>query len=117
MLTQQTGRFVAAAETINVDTMLMEQIHVEIAEWSRVFQHGVSLMPVSAARNDGGKIVTKVFRGISKITANHNGCVVKQGSLTFFNLIKIVQKMIQMFHEIPFDTREFFQGIFLAPMM
>ena len=77
MLTQQTGRFVAATETINVDIMLMEQIHVEIAEWSRVFQHGVGLMPVSASRNDSGKIVTKVFRGIPKITANHNGRVVK----------------------------------------
>ena len=88
-LTQQTGHFFAATETINIDAMLMEQIHVEIAEWSRVFQHGVGLMPVSTSRNDSGKIVTKVFRGIPKITANHNGRVVKQGSLSFFNLIAI----------------------------
>ena len=76
-LAQQTGHFFAATEAINIYIMMMEQIHIEIAERSGAFQYGVVLMPVSASRNDGGKIVTKVLRRISKITANHNGCVVK----------------------------------------
>ena len=83
ILGEQAQVLFAASEAADVDVVLVQKLKVEIAQWRRLLQNLVCLMPIAAAGDEGRQVVVGVVGGIAEIAADDDRCVIEEGPALF----------------------------------
>ena len=89
VVSKQSHILFTTAEFADVDVVLMQQFQMQVAKWSRLFQYPMRLVSITAPGHDGGQVVAGVVGGISEVAADDHRGVIKQGAVTFLDLIQV----------------------------
>lgn len=74
-------------------------------------------MSVAAASDNCGKVVAGVIGRIAEVAADDDGCVIKQRAVALFDFIECGEELVQVFHDVNFDSAEFLQHVRFAAVM